>query len=318
VSDVVLVRCIIQIIIFTSIIFYSRDRLLPANSKMKLLTLSQGFFGAISFITSLASVSFMPVPDALCIIFACPVVTIVLSAILLGDKLNSLKCFSGTILLLGVVLVCQPPFLFHLNSPLDNQEHSSYLLDSHDSLYYVGVALAATACVTGGLMDVLVAKCEGVSTPVLVNWAAISGLIISISYSLLQSTSRILSPDIYLISSSDWLILTGLAVSGLLAFTSLTKALKLISPNIVSSLRALELVLAFIVQTVITGATPDIWSCFGGGLVFSGVLILTFQKKIYKTFCKEVLPVLPPEIVSQTSSSQPRQEGLDEYSRLYG
>ena len=276
----------------------------------------------------------MPVPDALCIIFACPVVTIVLSAILLGDKLNSLKCFSGAILLLGVVLVCQPPFLFHLNSPLDNQEHSSYLLDSHDSLYYVGVALAATACVTGGLMDVLVAKCEvsrtiilttptihtlqGVSTPVLVNWAAISGLIISISYSLLQSTSRILSPDIYLISSSDWLILIGLSVSGLLAFTSLTKALKLISPNIVSSLRALELVLAFIVQTVITGATPDIWSCFGGGLVFSGVLILTFQKKIYETFCKEVLPVLPQENVSQTSSSQPRQEGLDEYSRLYG
>ena len=100
----------------------------------------------------------MPVPDALCIIFACPVVTIVLSAIMLGDKLNFLKCISGTVLLLGVVLVCQPPFLFH-QTPA-SEGNSSFLLTSHDDLYYVGVALAVTACCTGGFMDILIAKCE--------------------------------------------------------------------------------------------------------------------------------------------------------------
>ena len=46
-------------------------------------------------ISSLASVSFMAVPDALCIIFACPVVTILLSALLLGDKINLVKVESG-------------------------------------------------------------------------------------------------------------------------------------------------------------------------------------------------------------------------------
>ena len=117
--------------------------------------------GAISFITSLASVSFMPVPDALCIIFACPVVTMVLSAVMLGDRLNSVKCFSGTMLLIGVVLVCQPPFLFP-NHLLSNKGSVSFLLTatSHDGLYYVGVGLASTACLSGGLMDVLIAKCE--------------------------------------------------------------------------------------------------------------------------------------------------------------
>ena len=120
--------------------------------------LLKGVVGSISFISSLASVSFMPVPDALCIIFACPVVTMVLSAIMLGDRLNSVKCFSGTVLLLGVVLVCQPPFIFpNLSS---NDESIPFLLSSHDGLYYVGVALAGIACLTGGLMDVLIAKCE--------------------------------------------------------------------------------------------------------------------------------------------------------------
>ena len=37
----------------------------------------------------------MPVPEALCIIFACPVVTILLSALLLGDKINLVKVESS-------------------------------------------------------------------------------------------------------------------------------------------------------------------------------------------------------------------------------
>jgi hypothetical protein len=61
-------------------------------------------------------------------------------------------------LLFGVVLVCQPPFIFP--GHLSREESISFLLSSHDGLYYVGAALAGTACLTGGLMDVLIAKCE--------------------------------------------------------------------------------------------------------------------------------------------------------------
>ena len=37
----------------------------------------------------------MAVPDALCIIFACPLVTIILSAIMLRDKINLVKVESS-------------------------------------------------------------------------------------------------------------------------------------------------------------------------------------------------------------------------------
>ena len=50
-----------------------------------------GITGAVGVITSLSSVSLIPVPDALCIIFACPVVTILLSAVMLRDKINLVK-----------------------------------------------------------------------------------------------------------------------------------------------------------------------------------------------------------------------------------
>ena len=118
------------------------------------------------------------------------------------------------------------------------------------------------------------------STPVLVNCAALFGLIINVSVCQVLQGCRVLSSDILKISLIDWIILIGLAVSSLMAFTFMTLALKLISPNLVSSLRTVELIVAYGVQAIVTGESPDIWSCFGGGLILFGVLMLTFQDKI--------------------------------------
>ena len=58
------------------------------------------------------SFTLMPVPDALCIIFACPVVTIFLSALALKDRINVPKVAAGLALFMGVVCVSKPPFIF--------------------------------------------------------------------------------------------------------------------------------------------------------------------------------------------------------------
>ena len=70
---------------------------------------------------------------------------------------------------------------------------------------------------------------------------------------------------------------TGLSISGLLAFTTHTRSLQLACPSLVSSLGAIELVAAFIVQSLITGQTPDILTSLGGGLIVTGVIILACQ-----------------------------------------
>ena len=106
VSDVVLVRTVLQLLVYSVIIWARAERILPNSTMQQLYTLLQGLLfyslptllncssgltGAVAFICSLACVSFMAVPDALCIIFACPVVTILLSAVMLRDKLNLVK-----------------------------------------------------------------------------------------------------------------------------------------------------------------------------------------------------------------------------------
>ena len=47
---------------------------------------------SLTFVTALAAVSYMPVPDALCIVFSCPVVTILLSALVLRDRWGRVSC----------------------------------------------------------------------------------------------------------------------------------------------------------------------------------------------------------------------------------
>ena len=69
-------------------------------------------------------------------------------------------------------------------------------------------------------------------------------------------------------------------MSGLVAFTTLTLSLQLVSPNMVSSLRCLEMVGAFLVQSVITRKAPNILSSIGGGLITIGIIILGAEERI--------------------------------------
>ena len=132
-------------------------------------------------------------------------------------------------------------------------------------------------------MDVLVAKCGEVSTSVLVLWSSVTGLVMSVVYNLIQdSSSHILSSRILEISWQQWITFLGLSILGMLAFTSLTRSLQLISPNLVASLRCLELVLAFIVQSLITDVLPDIVSATGAVLITFGVLMVAYQEKVMK------------------------------------
>ena len=77
-------------------------------------------------------------------------------------------------------------------------------------------------------------------------------------------------------------ITSGLSLSGLVAFTTLTLSLQLISPNLVAGLRCVELVLAFSVQAIITGSLPDVVSSLGGTLIILGVIILAVQDSLLK------------------------------------
>ena len=172
----VLVRSLIQVLVFTSFCLYKKENLLPGPIRQKMFILLQGLAAGLMLCSSITSFTLMPVPDALCIIFACPMVTISLSALVLQDSRITLhKTLSGACLFLGVVFVCKPPFIFHEENVAEKYE-----------CYYLGVALATTACVAMGVMCVMVAKIKEISAPVLANWASIFGLIMGVIYWIIK------------------------------------------------------------------------------------------------------------------------------------
>ena len=58
-------------------------------------------------------------------------VTILLSAALLGDKLNMVKLAAASLMVSGVVLVCKPPFVFNPSqTQVDITEPTLHFCDS--------------------------------------------------------------------------------------------------------------------------------------------------------------------------------------------
>merc|ERR1719445_1138960 len=158
-------------------------------------------------------------------------------------------------------------------------------------------------------MNVMVSTCKHVPSNILVSWSAVSGVIMSVIYCLSEGSSSILSDRIMETSWSQWMTFFGLSLSGLVAFTTLTLSLQLISPNLVASLRCLELVLAFSVQAIISGSMPDVISSIGGTLIILGVIILAFQEKFlhYKDLLVHKIKMLCQPKTSRRA---------DEYERL--
>ena len=78
----------------------------------------QGVCAAGIIIFMFISVLLIPLGDASTVIFTAPIFCMILSAVFLEDRLGLFKIFAGMLLLVGVILVVRPPFLFPNYSPM--------------------------------------------------------------------------------------------------------------------------------------------------------------------------------------------------------
>ena len=79
---------------------------------------------------------------------------------------------------------------------------------------------------------------------------------------------------------NDWLLLSMIGMLGLSGFGCLAKALQLVPPTTVAVLRALEIVVAFGLQAVVTSVLPDHLDMVGVGLVILGVTATALEENL--------------------------------------
>ena len=219
----------------------------------------------------------MPLGDATTLMFSSPLFTAILSAIFLKDaRFRLWKMIFITLMMAGMVLVVQPPFLFG-----NSMEEAS-------ATYYIGAGVAVLCAVTMSMANVIVrGPLNGVSSSALVFHTGWASLFIAIVCVISGADQRFSSSSIASIPIIDWAAIFGAAALGLSAFFMNFKAVQLIDPTIVSSIKSLEILFAFTLQVLVMGEAASALGLVGAALVSLGVFAIVIEKTFVSKFIPE-------------------------------
>jgi len=299
VTNMLLTRSSMQVAILGLILIVTGcTNVKPNGTAGWVLVVAQSIFSGARVGLTFACLDYLPIGDALTIIFSEPLWTLILSKLFLRTKIGLWKSSFAVILLVGVLLCAQPPFVFkNFNSRLHHTPENTSIPDFVDEgvdastpsssfKTYLGTALAIGAAVSGALSNILVAKLETVeqiSTTSLVAYSGLGGAVQAILYGLfLDEDNQTIVRDISSLSSSVWLQLLLLGGMGVVGFFTLTRSLQLMPPTTVAMIRALEIVLAYGLQAVVFGEIPNSLAMAGSLLVIVSVTAFAAENVILR------------------------------------
>ena len=221
----------------------------------------------------------MPIGDALAIVFSCPAFTLVTTFMILGHRHSLWKVIFALIVIIGVVMIVQPPFLFGSNS--ENYENN----DGGNRLF--GVIMAVTTAILGSFQSTVLHYLNHIHSIILVFWTGVIGILECLVFAIFYNQGSLIFGGNYLNNfsfESIWQLFV-MAIIGTVALVITTKAYQLLDPTICVVLASQEVLLAFIIQAYFFKDPVGIWNILGGSLVLiSGICISSepFFLKIYK------------------------------------
>ena len=226
--------------------------------------------------------AFLPIGDALTIIFTEPLFTVLLSLLFLRVRIGVWKAALCAGLAAGMILCVQPPFIFsqhHFDISGDDDEggnstswnisvlvlgvmpSSEEPVTPFGANYYFGVILAMGCAVCGSLCNITISRVGGdVSSTGLVFYSGLGGVAVAILGSLADRQVDRVVGAIGSFSVDSWIILVTVSAVGIVGYLCYTASLKSVSPTSVSVLRSQEIVLAYFCQVHSSNASTKKWT----------------------------------------------------------
>ena len=119
-AEVLLVRSALKTIVLGLVLSApGAPSLLPSTWPDRVFTWLQGICSGVRLLLQLACLQYLPLGDALTLIFTEPLWTVVASKLVLGTRIGAWKFCFAAILLTGMLLCVQPPFLFQREGKAD-------------------------------------------------------------------------------------------------------------------------------------------------------------------------------------------------------
>ena len=176
--------------------------------------------GGLRMVFVFTSFTRLPLGDSTTILFSSPVLVMLLSTFLLGERCGLLRVVAASSLLAGVTLISKPPVLFTSSSG------PGYDL--------VGYTLVLAACCMSALGVVLT---KLIASRVEKAWVLL-GMGLAITASSLAALAALGHPRL-LLPATDWLLCLAIGLLGLLQQYVMVWAVTLESPSIVTCIRCL-------------------------------------------------------------------------------
>ena len=203
---------------------------------------------------------FLPLGDALTIIFTEPLFTVILSLIFLRVRIGVWKAALCLGLAAGMILCVQPPFIFSQRRAAADDDANDTAAWNISSLvfgdgnasaveaqppapfsgnYYFGVILAIGCAVCGSLCNITINRVgNDVSSTALVFYSGLGGVVVAIVGSLADRQMDRVVGAIESFSVDNWVILVAVSAVGIVGYLCYTASLKSVTPTSVSVLRS--------------------------------------------------------------------------------
>lgn len=246
----------------------------------------------------LAAIQFMPIGDLIVISFTSPVFSVFLDRIILKRLLTFLSVGLCILIVIGDVLVVQPPFIFEEDSSLNGTD--KYLIQTVEEdvpeerrgeLYYLGAGLCLYAALAGAVANVVGAQCNkmSVSTSHLMLVSGFSSLILSFISSFVIENRLLtgilgflgLVTDPGSLSQKAAIMLPISAAITMVAYWTITLAVSITRhPTLISMLRSTEILISLVTESLWYSQLPGTLSLVGSLLVAGCVLSMAAHDQI--------------------------------------
>ena len=256
--------------------------------RLKVWIALQAILGAVRLYLNYVLLAYLPLGDAVTIMFVEPLFTVFLSFILLRISASIWKILLCIGLLVGMILTVQPPFIFGkmLNGSEDSNSTRTELTEDvkhemvlEEERYYEGVFMALSCAIMGALCNIFITKCEKIRSTVLVFYGGAFGIIVALLGWIIDPESSKILTKFEALGTSDWLLLCMISMIGIVAILAMTAALKMISPTSVSVLKALEIIFAFLFQIIVMHQWPNVLCIVGATLVSGSIIGISIEER---------------------------------------
>ena len=243
-------RCLMGLILISP--FVIKNNFQALKSKNMKLQFSRAMINIFSMIFWFSAIGMMQFEKAAALGFTTPLFTTILAIIILKEKIRFHRTAALLIGFLGIIVIVRPGYV-----PLE-----------------LGATLLLASALSFSFVLIIIKKLSAIDSSQTI-----------IIYHLLFATPIFFVLSLFYwetVSLNQLLIFTFMGASGLLSHWCLAQAFKLSDTTFVMPLQFTKLIWASLIGFFIFAESPDMWTWFGGVIIFISVVYIAYREAFKK------------------------------------